>query len=438
MQNAAALERSIWTLPQKIIFRFFFIYFLLYIAPWMWFNVIPGVSTILNFYSNAIEWLAIKANVNFFQVFGIKDVHPVYNGSGDTSYNWAENYLYLSLAAIGCIIWSVLDRKRQGYRQLNYLLCLLVRYSLAMTAFTYGFDKVFYLQMPFPLNSQLATPLGDLLPMRFSWLFIGYSTPYEVFSGVMEVIAGALLLWRRTATMGVLVATAVFINVMMLNLCYDIPVKLYSMNLVLMCFYLLANESKRIARFFVLNKTAPGCTLYHYPLTKKWMRATRLVLKVAALLLIGWGIWNTWSYGRENSRAADVKPLQSGVYNVTTFAVNRDTFPPLITDTIRWQDVIVEKGGMASVKTSDTLFRRRYGRSYFFYSPDTVKQTMVWKKFQDDSLAIMSMAYQLPDENTVILWGKKGPDSLYVELKRNNRHFQLAEKQFHWLSEANR
>lgn len=437
MQDAVLPERRHWTLPQKMFFRFFFLYFVLYIAPWMWFSVIPGVSTVLGFYSNVVEWLAIKTNASFFHVFGIKDVHPVYNGSGDTSYNWAENYLYLSLAAVGCVVWTVVGRKRKGYRQLNYLLCLLVRYNLAIAAFTYGFYKVFYLQMPFPLNSQLATPLGDLLPMRFSWLFIGYSTPYEVFSGVMEVMAGALLLWRRTATMGVLVATAVFTNVMMLNLCYDIPVKLYSINLVFMCLYLLANEYSRIACFFVLNKPAPGCTLYHYPLTKKWMRVTRLVLKVAAVALIGWGIWNTWN-DRRNTQATDVKPLQSGVYDVSTFVLNRDTLPPLLTDTLRWQDVIVEKNGMASVKTSDTLFRRRYGRSYFFYSPDTVKQTMVWRKFPDDSLSIASMAYQVPDENTVLLWGKKGPDSLYVELKRSNRHFQLAEKQFHWLSEANR
>ena len=45
-----------------------------------------------------------------------------------------------------------------------------------------------------PTLSQLATPLGDLLPMRLSWLFIGYSTPYQVFSGVMETVAGLLLL----------------------------------------------------------------------------------------------------------------------------------------------------------------------------------------------------------------------------------------------------
>jgi hypothetical protein len=36
------------------------------------------------------------------------------------------------------------------------------------------------------------------------------------------------------------------------------------------------------------------------------------------------------------------------------------------------------------------------------------------------------------------LWGKIRNDSIYAELKRSNRHFQLAEKQFHWLSEYNR
>ena len=40
------------------------------------------------------------------------------------------------------------------------------------------------------------------MPMRLSWLFIGYSTPYEIFSGAMETVAGLLLLFRRTITAG--------------------------------------------------------------------------------------------------------------------------------------------------------------------------------------------------------------------------------------------
>ncbi len=437
MSDAIQIENKSWPLWRRIIFRFFFIYFLLYIAPWNWFSVIPGANFILQYYSNAIEWAVIKANANFFQVFNIKNVHPVYNGSGDTSYNWAENYFYLSIGAIGCIVWTLIDWKRKSYRQLNYLLCLVTRYNLALVAFSYGGYKILALQMSFPLISQLATPLGDFLPMRFSWLFIGYSTPYEVFSGVMEVLVGLLLIWRRTATLGVLVGTAVFINVMTLNLCYDIPVKLFSMNLVLMCLFLLANEYKRILCFFVLNKPATLCNIYTYPLTKKWMRITRVVLKLGMLFIVGKSFYETWGYFRESNRLAEVKPINSGVYNVEKFIVNNDTIPALISDTLRWQDIIFEKGGMGSIKTGDTIFRKRYGRQYFVFTADTVAHVIKFKKSPQDSSGL-AMQYNMPEVNTIQLWGKKQNDSLYIELKKSNRHFQLAEKQFHWLSEANR
>jgi hypothetical protein len=69
---------------------------------------------------------------------------------------------------------------------------------------------------------------------------------------------------------------------------------------------------------------------------------------------------------------------------------------------------------------------------------DSAEPVLHFKKQKGDSLSILSFRYALPDTNTIRLWGMRGGDSLYVELKRTNRHFQLAEKQFHWLSEANR
>src|SRR5262249_42923784 len=133
---------------------------------------------------------------------------------------------------------------------------LFTRYYVALVALSYGIIKLFALQMPFPNLSQLATPLGDFLPMRLSWMFIGYSQPYQFFSGAMEVLAALLLLYRKTATLGVLMACAVFTNVMVLNLSYDIPVKIYSAEIVFFCLFLLANEIKRIVNFFILNKPA--------------------------------------------------------------------------------------------------------------------------------------------------------------------------------------
>jgi hypothetical protein len=438
MTHTLQQQNSSWTFPQKAGFRFFFIYFILYISPWDSLAIIPGIHYLIDLYDQAFEWAVIKSNGHFFQVFNIKHVKQVFNGSGDTSFAWAANYFMLVIAFTGAGIWSLADRKRKSYRQLNYLLCLFIRYSLALIAFGYGISKVFALQMSFPLISQMATPLGDFLPMRFSWLFIGYSGPYQIFSGIMEVLVAVLLLYRRTATMGVLIATAVFINVMMLNLSYDIPVKLYSMNLVLLCLYLLANEYRRIACFFVLNKPAPGCSVYDYPLAKKWMRISRIVIKIAVVFLLVKSFYETLQYSREFNATNIHKDFKPGVYDVTRYVVNRDTLQPLISDTIRWKDMIIENNGMGSINTSDTLFRKRYGRGYFNFDVDTLQPVVHFRKLQQDTTNIFSLHYRLPDSNTIQLWGKQRNDSVFIELKRSARHYQLAEKQFHWLSEANR
>ena len=106
-------------------------------------------------------------------------------------------------------------------------------------------------------------------------------------------------------------------------------------------------------------------------------------------------------------------------------------------DTIRWKDVIFENNQMGSITTKDTLFRKRYGRGYFIFSVDTLQPIINFKKTGQDEGFILSLHYQRPDSNTIQLWGKQRNDSIFIELKRSTRHFQLAEKQFHWLSEAN-
>lgn len=429
------LSQPTWPLWRRIVFRFFFIFFVFLMAPWTWISSIPKTGFLTEWYNNLIDWSVTKANAHLFHV---KEVLVPLGGSGDTSFGWAQLWFFLTASLLGCIIWSVIDHRRKSYVQLNYWLCLFTRYYIALIAFLYGIIKLYAQQMPFPSISQMSTPLGDFLPMRFSWLFIGYSKPYEIFSGVMECFAGLLLLYRRTATLGILMATVIFINVMALNLAYDIPVKIFSMEIVLMCLFLLANEFNRILCFFVLNKPSAACTLYHFKFQKLWMKITRIVFKVLFIVI---AVGMTWKQSHEFHQSQvnlpKPKPLEAGVYDVVVYAVNKDTVAMNPLDSIRWADFIIDNHERGSIKTADTGFVKRYQRAYFSYTTDTVGQTITLKKNMFAPNYIAFFHYE-PTVNGMILRGKHDNDSLYIELRKSARHFQLAEKQFHWLSEANR
>ena len=435
MNQSLSLQYPVWPLYKRIIFRFFFILLVLITAPWLWLEPVPGINYLLTYYNQFMDWIVNIANAKLFHV---RPVLVPLNGSGDTSYGWAQCWLYLSFSAAGGALWSLLDRRPRNYTHLNYWLCLFARYYISLFALSYGILKIFAMQMYFPSLHQLATPLGDLLPMRLSWLFIGYSTPYQVFSGIMEVTAGLLLLYRRTSTLGILLATAVFVNVAALNLSYDIPVKIFSMELVFVCLFLLANESNRIICFFILNKPAAVGERYHFRYTKKWTRVGRIVAKTAFIILaLVLPFINYYDYYKSAHIAPAKQPVANGVYTVMVFTVNKKNLPDNGTDSLRWRDCIFENG-TGSMQTSDTAFRHRYNRAYFNYALDSATNSLGFRKKYDDSLFMLKFRFDMPDSNTLRLWGQQRSDSLYIELKRTNRHFQLAEKQFHWLSEYNR
>ncbi len=424
--SAPTAAVTTWPLWRKSLFRFSSIYLLLYTSPLQWLGDVPGFNYVGQGYGKAEEWFVNLANTHLLHV---KPVLVMPNGSGDTSYSYAVLSLYALLAVTGTAVWTLLD-KRRNYEMGYYWLQVFVRYYVAMFALSYGIIKLFGQQMIFPSLSQLSTPLGDLLPMRFSWLFIGYSTHYQFFSGAVETVAGVLLLFRRTSTLGAFVAASVFLNVVMMNLCYDIPVKLFSIHLFGLSVFLLLGDAKRLFAFFVLNRpTQPSPRL---TLPKRWMRRTQWGLKIAFALLFGvMPLWGMYSSTQNQSTTTSTKRITAGLYAV-------DQFQSTMPDSLRWTDVVFEDGPTGSIRTADTLFRQRYHRGYFGYVLDSTKRTIAFKKFPQDSTFIFTLNYTQPDTNHLLLRGKLRTDSVTIALSRQKRHFQLSERQFHWLSEANR
>jgi hypothetical protein len=434
-----ATERPPWPFWQRLLFRFFSVYLVLQITPWDWFRAIPGVPWLARLFDGTMDWAVRLSNARLFHV---RDVLVPVNGSGDTSYAWTQLWLLLVVAAIACVVWTILDRRRTQYDRMAYWVRLILRYYIASAALSYGIIKLFLLQMSFPALSQLATPLGDLLPMRFSWLFIGYSGPYQFFSGAMETIAGLLLLNRRTVTAGLFAATGAFMNVVMINLSYDVPVKLFASHLLFACLFLLALDSKRLVAFLFLNRAVPATHLYEPYFTRAWQvwarRAVKLFIVYQMLYLPLSSSWTRYTLAQRPPVAG---VFATGVYDVQQFVVGHDTLPPTSGDSARWRDVVFDNAGAGSVNTGDTLFWQRYGRGYFRYRADTASRTAkVWKTsaIPRDSTFLFAMRYELPDTNRIRLHMMIRGDSVHVELVRVPRHFQLTERQFHWISEYNR
>jgi hypothetical protein len=148
-----------------------------------------------------------------------------------------------------------------------------------------------------------------------------------------------------------------------------------------------------------------------------------------------------WKSSQSLRHPPKAAPFAAGVYDVRRYVVNHDTISVASGDTLRWKDVIIDNNGAGSVNTSDGVFWQRYRRGYFRYRADTSHRTLaVWKTstIPRDSTFLFTMRYEVPDTATIRFHTMIRGDSIHVELVRVPRHFQLAENQFHWVSEYNR
>jgi uncharacterized membrane protein YphA (DoxX/SURF4 family) len=252
-----------------------------------------------------------------------------------------------------------------------------VRYTLACTPFAYGFAKVVPLQFQAPGLAKLIEPYGEFSPMGVLWNFMGASLPYTILAGAAEVIGGLLLLFRRTTTLAALFSMAAMANVTALNYCYDVPVKLYSTNLLLMTIFLAAPDLRRLANVLIFNRTAEPADPMAVQFERRPLRIVATVVWVAFLGLTAVSaVWGSMQgYQRVYAGVKHV-PLY-GLYEVESFRLGGRELT-LATASARWRKVAIMDQGVAVRKTDDcvdnypatflgnTLALAGYGKSVWF------------------------------------------------------------------------
>jgi hypothetical protein len=426
MENLTTIETNQnWSHFQKIAFRFCFIFFALHNFNFP-IGEIPVVGEwISEQYENLWDKLVNWGGKLFFSIPEIT-IKPA--GSGDTTWNWVQEFLILLLSALCCVIWSLFDRKRPNYQGLNYWNNVWIRYCLGFTMLTYGIVKVFPSQFGTITSYRLYQQLGDMSPMGLLWTFMAHSTSYQFFAGLMECLGGALLLFRKTRLLGALISVGVMVNVFALNMCYDVPVKLYSFLLVLMALYLTAPDFKQLLNFFILQKPTTVPPQYQPSFSdKKGYKIGRIVLKLALIL----GLVTPLVLQMLESEDKRAEPLSAfyGPYSVSKHIKNNVDLP--LTDSLRWEKFFIDRRGAYNIifVSNEMGVRDRIN----FEKNDSTK-TIKFSTVKDTTKYLFT--YQQPDTTTLILNGKFGKDSLHIELlKQKNKDFLLVKRGFHWINE---
>lgn len=415
-----------WPVAKRVGFRLAFVYFLLYALPFP-LGVFPGTETLGSYYGTIWQKLVPWVAQHLLHVSYAVSFAPT--GSGDTTFSWVQNLIYCVLAIIGCTTWSMLDRKRLNYDRLHNWLRLYVRLYAGAIMISYGAYKVIQSQFPAPNLSRLVQPYGDSSPMGLLWTFMGTSYTYNLFTGAAEILGGMLLIIPPLATLGALITIAAMGNVFVLNMAYDVPVKLFSFNLILIAAFVALPDAGRLVNVFVLNRAtlpADPRPLFNRLRLNDAMRWLQLVL---LLVFLGFSLVQSWQQQQALLRGRVPEPIQ-GIWSVYEYKVDGQVRPPAMDDPNRWQRVIFEYSSRLGVQFMDAPSER-----YSMELDDSSKTVKL--KNRDNTNWKSELKYELLPPNGMVLRGVMDGHQIEMRLQRKDPStFRLLNRGFHWISEA--
>lgn len=419
------LTENRWS-PTK---RFFAILFMSYLFLVMFpfpLDQIPGVNILASFYIDGINFLTAILGTEILHIPDFKRI--IDTGSGDTTFDYVKLLTYIIIAITTAIIVFFTDRKRVNYDRLYYWLIVYTRYYLGLYLIVYGLFKLVEGQFSFHDFGRLEGTYGDSTPMGLLWTFMGHSKIYTGFTGIIEAGAGFLLLFSNTKTLGALLSVVVMSNVVLMNFCFDVPVKLFSSHLLLISIIILAPNLRKLYNFFILNKTE---TLNHCQLVfeNKWKVRTRafgkglLILGFSTFILVT-GLNAMYEYGSLSPKL----PMKGSYQSVSFYKSENDSLKEISDKDIRWKKMSIS-GNYGSITNEAGI------TNYFETKVDTTKKTITFKSYKDTT-DISTLTYEERNPKYLILKGNFNKNNIQAEFsKKNIEDYKLVNTEFHWIQE---
>jgi hypothetical protein len=429
LQRPAVEQPVRWRLRTRVAFRFFALYFGLYVlTTQMLGGLLPLVAQFLP-NLGATGWLKGIVGWTATHVFHASGFVTVITGSGDKTIDWVHAFCLLVVAGVTTVLWSAVDRRRPNYATAHKWFHLFLRFAVGSTMVGYGMVKAFPLQMPAPSLQRLLEPFGDFSPMGVLWYSIGASRGYEMFAGFTELTGAVLLFVPRLRILGAMVTLAASIQIFTLNMTYDVPVKLFSFHLIVMCLFLLAPEAPRLMRVLVLNKTAGPSS---QPPLLRSLRGQRIMF--AAQLLFGAYIlavnfsqaWDAWAF--RGGGAA--KPPLYGIWDVASMRVDGVERAPLVIDYGRWRRVVIQNASSITFQRMDNTFQV-YAAKF-----DMDAKSMALTNAADKNWSA-KLAFDRPDNgDRMVIDGDMDGHKVRFDLRRmDHTKMLLLTRGFSWVQE---
>ncbi len=230
-------------------------------------------------------------------------------------------------------------------------------------------------------------------------------------------------------------------NVVMLNYCFDIPVKLFSTQLLIMALALAALDGRRLLDLLLRNRATAPVTIEPHFERPRLLLASRVVKGLLIAVTLGGNVY----YGLQNERmfgaARERSPLY-GIYEVSELREDGELRPGLISDGERWRYLIFDYPGLMSVRRIDNSSARygveldlEAGTMTLYDATDMVPPMFYLEPPEPSEPIEYEWRVRELDDGGLELRGELDGRMLELKLERREPEFLLTSRGFHWINE---
>jgi len=263
--------------------------------------------------------------------------------------------------------------------------------------------------------------------MGIFWTMMAISKGYTFFAGLAEFTGGILLLHRKTKLLGSLISIGVLTNVVAVNFFYDIPVKLFSTELLIIALLLIIPYFPRLSKVILTNQAVEKITPKSFYNEGKW-KTIRPFLK--------WGFIAIFCYTTLSSalKAYDFHtekektiPLY-GLYEISNVVTNNDSITVQVKYADTWRYLIIEYANSAQILQIDM------SKKAYEFEVDSIAKKFTLKNFRD-SEDVYTFNYEKTDSTLTFSGIIKKDTFKYTSKRIEKDDFLLMNRGFHWINE---